>query len=74
MVQMKFSVAFLAFLSLLLCGCSSVTSQQDPSADLSRLKTVFVERRLADDHHIDQIITDELAALDERPYSRRLYR
>lgn len=60
---MKFSVALLAFLSLLLGGCSSVTSQQDPSVDLTRLKIVFVERRLADDHHIDQIITDELTAL-----------
>jgi len=63
MSRMKFSALLLALPFLLLCGCSSIDTHQDPSVDLSRIKTVFVERRLADDHHIDQIITDELTAL-----------
>lgn len=63
MTRMKFSARLLALPLLLLCGCSTIDTHQDPSADLSRIKKVFVERRLADDHHIDQIITDELATM-----------
>jgi hypothetical protein len=59
---MKFSALLLA-LPLLLGGCSSLTTQKDPSVDLSRVKTVFVERRLADDHRVAELITAELNSL-----------
>lgn len=48
---------------LLTAGCASVTTHKDPSANLNHVKTVFVERRLGDDHHLDQLITNELQSL-----------
>ncbi len=59
---MKLSALLLA-LGLLLSGCTSLQIQMDPSADLSHVKTVFVEHRLADDHHLDELITAELNTL-----------
>jgi hypothetical protein len=59
---MKFTALF-ATLCLALAGCSSVQMQKDPAADLGRLKKIFVEHRLADDHHLDELITAELRSL-----------
>lgn len=58
---MKFLLQLL--FALLLSGCVSVETHKDSSSNLSHIRTVFVERRLGDDHHIDQAITDELLAL-----------
>ena len=58
---MKVSV-FLLSLTVLLCSCSSVYSRKDPKVDLSKLKSFYVVHRLTDDHHIDDIIVDQLKA------------
>jgi hypothetical protein len=56
--------------SILLCvglsvlgACSSLETHRNPQADLSHLKRFYVERRLSDDHHVDEAIVDGLKAL-----------
>ncbi|HEX2854888.1 MAG TPA: hypothetical protein VHO24_16765 [Opitutaceae bacterium] len=48
---------------LLLAGCSSVTTRSDPKADLTRFRRFYVERRLGDDHRIDELIVQQLQNL-----------
>ena len=58
------AVALLLVLLSLLAGCtSSVTARLAPSADLSRLKHIFVEHRLNDNHRLDELIVRELRSL-----------
>lgn len=59
---MKVSAIFLA-LALLLVSCSSLHTIRNPGADLSRFKHFYVERQLADNRHIDELIVAELKAL-----------
>jgi hypothetical protein len=53
-------------LVLLLCwaacltSCSSIHTRRDPRVDLSRIKSFYVLHRLTDDHHIDEMIVDQL--------------
>lgn len=48
---------------VLLTACSNVSTQRDPGADLARLHHFYVERRLGDDHHLDEHIVQELQTL-----------
>ena len=56
---MKFPAAFLSF-ALLLAGCASIHTELTPHADLGKFKRFFVEHRLADNHHIDDLIVADL--------------
>lgn len=56
---MKFSAVLLTF-AFLLAGCRSVRIERAPHADLGGIKRFFVEHRLTDDHHLDDIIVAEL--------------
>lgn len=53
----------LAALLVLLAGCSSVETHRVPKTDLLSLQHFFVEHRLTDDHHIDDLIVAELKAM-----------
>lgn len=46
---------------LAMAGCASVETRK--VGDLSRLKHVFVEHRLTDDRHLDEMLTQELTKL-----------
>lgn len=56
---MKIPVVLFAFV-LLLCGCTSIHTQQNPRVDLGKYHRYYVEHRLTDDHHIDDTIVAEL--------------
>ena len=60
---MRVSVLLLVYAGMLLSGCSTVQTQRDPKADLSHFKHFYVEHRLTDDHHLDELIVAELQAL-----------
>jgi hypothetical protein len=49
----------LAF-ALLASACSSLRTDQNPRVNFAKLKRIFVEHRLADNHHIDALIVAEL--------------
>lgn len=51
------------FALLLLAGCSSVTSTTAPGVDLTRYQRVWVERRLNENHHVDEFMAEELRRL-----------
>lgn len=59
---MKSAVALL-LLAVFLSGCSSTYIDRRPHTDFSKLKRVYVEHRLSDNHQIDQTIVTELRAL-----------
>lgn len=44
----------------LLAGCSSLSSHQNPTVDFSKFKRFYVERRLTDNHNLDQMIVADL--------------
>jgi hypothetical protein len=55
---------FLLFvLTWLLAACSSLSTQKQADANLTRFKKVYVEHRLADGRGVDQLITRELSRL-----------
>ncbi len=54
--------AFATFLVLLLPACS-LTTQVEPTAHPNRLNHIFVEHRLSDGRHIDELIARELRSL-----------
>jgi len=58
---MKFP-AVLSCLALLLAGCSSVRTERAPHADLGAIKHFFVEHRLSDNNHVDDLIVADLQA------------
>ncbi len=60
---MRVSALLLLLVSILVTACSSVSTQRNPKADLSRFKRFYVEHRLNDDHHIDELIVAELRSL-----------
>lgn len=49
--------------TLLVAGCTSTTARREPIADVRTMQHFWVERRLADNHGIDAILTRELRAL-----------
>ena len=55
--------AWLFPLCLALAGCADVSVHHDPKADLSRYRRFYVERRLGDDHHLDELLVQELRDL-----------
>jgi hypothetical protein len=56
--------SLLLALACLLAGCAgTVTARRAPNADLAALHTIFVERRLNDNHRFDEMIVGELRAL-----------
>jgi hypothetical protein len=59
------AMKFLPFLLLagLIAGCSTTRTLTAPQVDLSRMKRVYVERQLADDHHLNDMIVAELQRL-----------
>ena len=56
---MKLPAALLA-LGLLAAGCASLDTHQ--AADYSKVRRIYVEHRLTDNHHLDELIAAELNA------------
>jgi hypothetical protein len=46
-----------------LAGCANVTSHRNPAVDLGRYQRFYVERRLADNQRLDELIVQELRRL-----------
>lgn len=59
---MKVPLALLALASLL-AACSSVHTHRTPGVNLERYQRFYVEHRLTDDHHLDEMIVARLQAL-----------
>jgi hypothetical protein len=57
---MKVLRGLLLSLGVALASCSHVTVNRDPGADLSRYRQFYVERRLGDDHRLDELLVREL--------------
>ena len=55
---MKSIFLFTLAVIALLMGCSSIRSRS--VVDLGKFKHIYVQHRLTDDHHIDQLIVHEL--------------
>jgi len=63
--MIKASVLFLVLATGFLTGCTSVTSQSTPTFDRSKVKNVWVERRLADNNNVrDRLVR----ALEKRGF------
>lgn len=45
-----------------IAGCSSIQTHRNPGVDLTRYQRFYVEHRLTDDRHIDELIVAELKA------------
>ena len=56
-------LAVLFAAALLLTGCSSVETHEAPKVDLNSFQHFYIEHRLTDDHHIDDLIVAELKAM-----------
>lgn len=49
------------FAALALCaGCAILDTTTNPKASLAQFKKIYVEHRLVDDHHLDELIVAEL--------------
>lgn len=59
---MKALVLLLTCCALITAGCRSIYTDSDPRIDLGEMKRFFVERRLADNHHVDRAIVQDLRA------------
>ncbi|HVU35719.1 MAG TPA: hypothetical protein VHE61_19925, partial [Opitutaceae bacterium] len=59
---MKLPVFLLGAFGLLLAGCTSVTVQRPPTFNPARYQHIFVERPFNENHHVDEIIVNELKA------------
>jgi len=53
----------LLVLTLLLAACSSLSMHEQAGANLTHIKKIYVEHRLADGRGVDQLIVQELARL-----------
>lgn len=51
------------FAACLCAGCTTVTAHKEPGADLSKYHRIFVEQPFNENHHIDEMIVDELRRL-----------
>lgn len=60
---MKFAAVLLTLTALLFTSCKSLYTDRNPRTDFSKLQRFYVERRLADNHHIDRAIVAELQAM-----------
>ena len=58
-MHLKTLVLWIALLPLI-SGCSSHTTEKNPTVDLSRIKQIHIESRLNDNHGIDRMIASEL--------------
>jgi hypothetical protein len=55
---------FFLFVLVALCaGCTNVAVQKAPKADLKRYQRIFVEQPLNENHHVDEMLADELRRL-----------
>jgi hypothetical protein len=52
----------LAFLALSLAACASMQATKAPSADLSKIKTIYVQKLEGDGYDVYQVITAQLNA------------
>ncbi|HWA88246.1 MAG TPA: hypothetical protein VG710_18610 [Opitutus sp.] len=52
--------ALLLSLALPLAACSSMHTETMPHADLGKIRHFFVEHRLSDNHHVDDLIVADL--------------
>ena len=52
----------LVFLALSLAACASLQATKAPSADLSKIKTVYVQKLEGDGYNVYQVITARLNA------------
>lgn len=59
----SFGIFLLCFATALFAGCADVTTRSDPQVDLTRFRRFYVERRLGDDHRIDELIVHQLQLL-----------
>ena len=57
---MKYVLPVLALGVACLAGCSSLSTHQE--TDLGAIRHIYVEHRLTDNHHIDELIVGELKA------------
>lgn len=55
-----FRLIVLLLAATLLAGCSSLSSHQNPTVDFSKFQRYYVERRLTDNHNLDQVIVNDL--------------
>jgi hypothetical protein len=60
---MKALVPLLLLGVTLLTGCSSVQTHRNPGVDLARYQRFYVEHRLTDDRHLDEMIVARLHEL-----------
>lgn len=60
--MIKASVLFLVLVTGLLSGCASVSRQSIPHFEGSKVKKVFVERRLADNNNVRDRLVNALKA------------
>jgi len=56
------SIALLILAGLLFAGCSTLSTQFAPKANLSRFKHLYVQQSLNDNHGLDVLIVKELQA------------
>jgi len=59
---MRFATTLIV-LACLVAGCSSTSSYRASGVDMGKYKHLWVERNLADDHGINEMITTELRSL-----------
>jgi hypothetical protein len=57
------AIVFLLPLLAFCAGCSSVSVQKAPSVDLTKFHRVFVEQRLNENNHLNEMMVDELRRL-----------
>lgn len=64
-MKRKWMIVFLAPVIFMFAACASPTLQAKkmPGADLSSLKTIYVEKLAADDRGIDQLIASQLTRM-----------
>ncbi len=60
---MKVFAVLLLLSSVVLTGCTSIYVDRRPHTDFSRIKRLYVEHRLSDNHRIDETIVTELRAM-----------
>lgn len=57
------SLVLLFSIVALCAGCTTVSVHKAPSVDLSQYKRVYVEQPLNENHHVDEMMTNELQRL-----------